>query len=214
MSVGSKVTDRTTRAACIALLIGAAGLANAGNEALYVIEQLIISVSAESDGSGERVASIRSGDRVEVLERQGEYVRVKLRTGPEGWVKASYLSSDPPLRERFDAQTQALEQARAQVTKLEAELAQARDAAAAEQPAAPIPSDPSLTMTAAQVQEQPVSTAVTSDAPMLSPRPPLHTAIWPWALGSSTVALIAGFVLGWRMLDRRIRRKYGGLRIY
>ena len=28
------------------------------------------------------------------------------------------------------------------------------------------------------------------------------------------LALIAGFVLGWRMLDRRIRRKYGGLRIY
>jgi len=23
-----------------------------------------------------------------------------------------------------------------------------------------------------------------------------------------------GFVLGWRMLDRRIRRKYGGMRIY
>src|SRR5687768_11588032 len=170
MSVGLKVTSRAARAACIALLVGAAAVANAENEALYVIEQLVISVSTELDGSGERVASIRSGDRVEVLERQGEHVRVKLRTGAEGWGKSSYLSADPPLRERLDAQTQALEQARAQVTKLEAELAQARATATpAEEPPAPIPPDPSLTMTAAQMQEAP---AVTSDVPMLSPRPP------------------------------------------
>jgi hypothetical protein len=33
-------------------------------------------------------------------------------------------------------------------------------------------------------------------------------------LGTGVVMLIAGFALGWRTLDRRIRRKYGGLRIY
>ena len=38
--------------------------------------------------------------------------------------------------------------------------------------------------------------------------------VWHWALGSFVVALGLGFALGWQMLDRRIRRKYGGLRIY
>jgi hypothetical protein len=38
--------------------------------------------------------------------------------------------------------------------------------------------------------------------------------VWHWALGSFAVALGLGFVLGWYVLDRRIRRKYGGLRIY
>jgi len=38
--------------------------------------------------------------------------------------------------------------------------------------------------------------------------------VWHWVLGSSVIALGLGFALGWRMLDRRIRRKYGGLRIY
>jgi hypothetical protein len=33
-------------------------------------------------------------------------------------------------------------------------------------------------------------------------------------LTAALLALVAGFVLGWRVLDRRIRRKYGGLRIY
>ena len=37
---------------------------------------------------------------------------------------------------------------------------------------------------------------------------------WGWVVGASVVALIIGFMLGWRTLDRRIRKKYGGLRIY
>ena len=37
---------------------------------------------------------------------------------------------------------------------------------------------------------------------------------WEWVIGAAVVALIVGFMLGWRMLDRRIRKKYGGLRIY
>jgi hypothetical protein len=37
---------------------------------------------------------------------------------------------------------------------------------------------------------------------------------WEWLVVAALLALAAGFVLGWRVLDRRIRRKYGGLRIY
>jgi hypothetical protein len=38
--------------------------------------------------------------------------------------------------------------------------------------------------------------------------------VWAWASGCSLIALALGFLLGWRALDRRIRRKYGGLKIY
>lgn len=38
--------------------------------------------------------------------------------------------------------------------------------------------------------------------------------VWGWLAVAAVLALAAGFVLGWRVLDRRIRRKYGGLRIY
>jgi hypothetical protein len=44
--------------------------------------------------------------------------------------------------------------------------------------------------------------------------PPPRRAGWRRLVGATLVALAAGFALGWRMLDRRIRRKYGGLRIY
>ncbi|HYL01151.1 MAG TPA: hypothetical protein VEU78_08145 [Steroidobacteraceae bacterium] len=39
-------------------------------------------------------------------------------------------------------------------------------------------------------------------------------SLWEWLLVTALLALTAGFFLGWRLLDRRIRRKYGGLRIY
>ena len=38
--------------------------------------------------------------------------------------------------------------------------------------------------------------------------------VWPWALGAVLLALCIGFALGALVLDRHIRRKYGGLRIY
>jgi hypothetical protein len=37
---------------------------------------------------------------------------------------------------------------------------------------------------------------------------------WKWVIGASLVALAVGFAIGWRTLDRRIRKKYGGLKIY
>jgi hypothetical protein len=48
-----------------------------------------------------------------------------------------------------------------------------------------------------------------SDAGIMPSRPS-----WIFALVAAVIALVAGFTLGWRMLDRRIRAKYGGLRIY
>ena len=43
---------------------------------------------------------------------------------------------------------------------------------------------------------------------------PATRSPWEWLLVTALLALAAGFFLGWRLLDRRIRRKYGGLRIY
>jgi len=48
-----------------------------------------------------------------------------------------------------------------------------------------------------------------SDEGMMPSRP-----TWIVALIAAVIALVVGFALGWRMLDRRIRAKYGGLRIY
>jgi SH3 domain protein len=195
-------------------------------ESLYVIEQLTVSVNSTADGSGERIAQIKSGDRVEVLEHSGDQTRVKLATGEEGWVRASYLSAGRPLREQLRASSDLLDKLRQERSKLEADLASARKAASAAPavtlPAAEAAAPRTSDLSAAASEASSSSQAEPAATDSIHSNPPLFadTGIlpsrpsWFFSLIAAVVALGGGFALGWRMLDRRIRAKYGGLRIY
>jgi SH3-like domain-containing protein len=223
------VANRVVVATILALSAGSAIAQTGGDapqpEAQYVIEQLVVSVSTEPDGAGERVDQIKSGERVEVLERQGEQSRVRLSSGQEGWVRSSYLSTTAPMREQLKARTAELEKLRAEKTKLETELAGARKAAAkvaataaAAAPAAASTPAPGLSdppPSGGPSVGTPTDTAPPPSPPMFEPEGALPSRpSWIAVIAVSLLTLIAGFVLGWRVLDKRIRAKYGGLRIY
>jgi Bacterial SH3 domain len=189
-------------------------------ETLYVIEQLVVSVTSAPDSTGERIASIHSGDHVEVIDRQGDEIHVHLANGTEGWVKTSYLSSDPPLKVRLTERTAEVEKLKQDVSRLDAELAATRITPTGKPGGVPADTSPdSASATSASPAtpgaESPAADATTHD-PSFFMTPPAQPArpIWHWVVGSSVVALGLGFALGWQTLDRRIRRKYGGLRIY
>jgi hypothetical protein len=194
----------------VAAITGLCVMGAANAEPMYVIEQLIVNINSTPDGTGDRVASIRSGDKVELIERRADQSLVRLSSGSEGWVRSSYLSAEPPLRQRLDDRTQELDKALRRVGQLEGELseAQAKLVAAtrpstAETPRATSPS----AAPAARARE--LSRPVFPDSDASAARP-----AWRWVVLGSVISLIVGFALGWRSLDRRIRRKYGGLRIY
>jgi hypothetical protein len=230
------------------LLAGMTPVAQA--ETLYVIEQLYVTVNTAPDGTGERVGQIKSGDEVELIERQGDQAHVRLASGNEGWVKSSYLSADPPLREQVTARTAELEQVRKEKAQLEAELtkaraalaaananakATAREAQASSAPANASPpkanrdppppgsaeiipnldaapsAEPGTEGTPSGAAESSSQTPppLFQDEPMMPSRPS-----WLVASAVALLALGVGFALGWRTLDKRIRAKYGGLRIY
>jgi hypothetical protein len=179
-------------------------------ETLYVIEQLVVNVNSAPDATGERVANIKSGDPVEVLDRQGDQIQVHLANGTEGWVRKSYLSAEEPARMRLGERTAEVAKLKQDVTRLEGELA------AAKTPATPPGSAPTLTAAAPPTTAESGAAEQPAHEPPYFMTPPDSPArpVWHWALGSFVVALGLGFALGWQMLDRRIRRKYGGLRIY
>jgi len=184
----------------LTLALAAAPVSHA--DTTYVIEQLVVGVTSAADAESERVGQVKSGDKLEVIEREGDEAHVKLANGKDGWIKSSYLTSDPPLQARLSeraAEVNKLEQEgnrlKQDVSRLEGELAAAKAARSA-----------------------------TSDAP--PPPAPIHDTVflrdperqsaiaWPLLLGVGALMLFVGFVAGWRTLDRRIRRKYGGLKIY
>jgi len=181
----------------VAALLALAAVPARAADTLYVVEQVVVSLNSTADGSGERIATLKSGDRMELIERAGEAVHVRLPDGKEGWLRAIYVSGDEPLRPR-------LQQSEAEVTRLKAEVSrlQAQASATASMRAAPD--------LAAAPAEEPASASPGTlfPAPEAAPR-----RLWALA-GAAIAGLAAGFLLGWRTLDRSIRRKYGGLKIY
>jgi hypothetical protein len=203
-------TPLLARALSLAALLA---LATAHAETLYVVEQLVVNVNSAPDASGERIATVKSGEGVELLERQGEQVHVRLAGGREGWIRAGYLSAAAPLRVQLAQRDAEVARLQEELKRLAAQPAVARSPAAgaaaptaaaspaADSPAAPPPAaaeDPgnsSGMLFGGSAAEQPVRA-------------------WPWALGGALLGLAIGFALGVVLLDRHIRRKYGGLRIY
>jgi len=184
-------------AALAALALGAPVSA----EPMYVIEQLVVNLMSAPEG-GERIATLKSGERVELLEKSGELAHVRLAGGKDGWLRASYLMAEEPLRLQ-------LSQRDAEVAQLKQQLAEIEERLHSASAAPPAPLHPA---TAAAPTEE----AAASAAPALfsagegvpSPR------LWPWTLAAGIAGLGLGFALGALLLDRHIRRKYGGLRIY
>ena len=183
-------------------------------EPLYVIEQLVVGVSSAPDASGEHVATLKSGDRVEVLERAGDQVHVHLANGREGWVRASYLSADEPLRVRLAQRDAEVARLGDEVSALKAQLhspaatGAAATGAAADAAASGVP--------AAAPAPRPATEDPVAGAPgaLFSSGEERARPSWPWTLAAALIGFGAGFGLGALMLDRHIRRKYGGLRIY
>lgn len=64
----------------------------------YVSDQLVITLRA---GQGDQYRILRtliSGTRLEILEEQGEFARVRIPNGEEGWVRTQYLLDAPTAK--------------------------------------------------------------------------------------------------------------------
>jgi hypothetical protein len=215
------------KAAALSLaLLTATGLAANGRAApAYVTDELVLGVYAEQSTQGQRLATLHSGASVETLAVSGESTQVRLPDGRTGWVKTSYLTTREPatvrikqLQDEMDrtrATTPALAEAaeRSEVARLTRELA-ARQAessmAAAGRPAAGSPASESSDTVTASMSATAAAPGGSNDTGDGRPFDP-HLRLWIAAL---CFALACGFWLGYAALARRIRKKFGGLRVY
>ena len=176
----------------------------------YVSDELVLGVYAEENNLGQRLATLHSGAAVETLAQNGDFTQVRLSDGTTGWVKSAFLTAKEPavvrvkqLEEELDqrrATTPALAEAaaRSEVERLKLELAAkqgeldaARAGASAGGIAAPPESGPLAALQAAA-----------------APR-------WPVITGIAVAASLAcGFWLGFATLARRVRHKFGGIKVY
>ncbi|MBC7984997.1 MAG: TIGR04211 family SH3 domain-containing protein [Candidatus Obscuribacterales bacterium] len=191
---------------------------NARAEQLYVSDKLVVGVYPEIDSESDKISNLESGDAVEVIERAARHIRVRLSDGREGWVKANYLTPQAPAVVRLKELQGAA--SATSTTQLTQELAQLRDRNAAllkeidavKRATAVLAPTIAASETVAIATSSTPSPTIEETATEFAPRAQSSSVQWLW-IAAVLVVGGAGFALGYQAFARRIRRKYGSVKI-
>jgi SH3 domain protein len=194
------------------LIILTAGLWLAGSawaETAYVTDKLQLNMYATQDLGGSSLKKLRSGDKVEVLSRNGMVAEVKADSGQQGWVKNLYLVADEPARSRINQLERLNEGLEDTVIKLRAQVTAEKNKMK------------ELLNVQDGSEEQRVSSAaelekLISDNDKLESRLAAYGMNVPlsWLLTAVLIAVAGGIVSCWYWIDRRSRSRHGGYRVY
>lgn len=219
LSIESRCLAATTVWILMAFSHAVAAQEGEGPAQLFVSDKLVLNVHAEPNQAGERVATIETGDAVVELERAENFVRVRLENGREGWVGASYLTTDAPAAVRLrDMQRNEKSAVHAAEQKSAEEIARLRkDAAKLQAELTELKANATSTASPATALAAPVEVEAAetdSEQPaMVGASQNEGGAIWVWPM-IVVLAISLGFTAGYHTLASRIRRKFGGLKIY
>ena len=172
---------------------------------VYVTDELRLGLYRTEETTGRSLKTLVSGSRLEILERSLMSIRVRSEDGDEGWVKTAYVVAAEPARRRLAGLEALQAETESQLTARSAEVGQLQEQigtlnqelAEAVQGIADLPAvraeneDLKLTLDAIGIQ-----------IPLL------------WVLLATLATLVAGFVFGYWWLDRRVRKNFGGVRVY
>jgi SH3 domain protein len=181
----------------------------AAAETAYVTDNLRLGLHAAEDTSDRAFRFLESGQAMEVLIRDRNYANVRLPDGTEGWVKSAYLVDEKPAR-LIVAETMA------ERDQLATELAEARQAFA--EPAAAIERlENEAAKLATQLDDANAEIgALRQESASIEDLKAQYRGSVPlaWVGGVILVCLVAGFLAALWWVDRRSRKRHGGIRIY
>lgn len=69
---------------------------------LYVTDRVLLGVHQQPAEDSAIIQSIPSGTAVQLIEKEGDFTKVKLVNGVEGWVSSQFLMNEQPSTARFD----------------------------------------------------------------------------------------------------------------
>ncbi len=178
-------------------------------ETAYVTDTLQLGLHQAQDTSDRPFRNLDSGQEMEVLSRTTYYANVRLPDGTQGYVKAGFLVDSKPAK-LIVAETQA------EADRLKQELEELRQSFAA--PAATIDGlkQQSADLQARLDASEAAAAELGDENSSLRNRQSQYKNSMPlrWVGGAVIACLVGGFLLGLWWVDRRSRRRHGGIRIY
>jgi hypothetical protein len=194
-----------------ALLLGL--LLSGGVSAAHVTDKLAVGLYESADAE-QPIRLLTSGIPVERLVVNGQYCRVRLGDGEEGWLECRYITDEKPARAM-------LLEAQAGAAALRRDLAQAREQLQAgelerEHLLRRLQAAERLFGGALPEPETLPQAAETVDEPLIpEPKPGAESSECTWFcwLPPVLTGLSIGLLMGGGWFFWRCRRRYGGLRI-
>ena len=179
--------------------------AAADADVVYVTDELRLGLYPTEETSGRALKTLVSGTELTILERSLMSIRIRSEEGDEGWVKTAYVVESPPARRRLAALQALQEETAARLSAREENVAtlatriEELNAALtrAEQGIDDLPT----------LREENAELRATLSAAGI--RVPLI-----WLALATLTSLILGAFLGYWWLDRRVRKSFGGIRVY
>lgn len=114
--------------AALVLIVWLVAAPTAFAETLYVSDQVTVALRTDVTPNAAVLGTVSTGAALEVLERNGALVRVRVANGVEGWVEETALTSKPPATQQLKSLHAELDRARAQLANAQGELEKMRAA--------------------------------------------------------------------------------------
>jgi hypothetical protein len=205
-------------AASLAMLLSALPVARVSAATAYVSDELVLGVYSEQNNQGQRLTTLHSGASVDTLSVNGEFTEVRLSDGTTGWVKSAYLTTREPAAARVKQLEDELDRSRATTPAL-AEAAARSEVLQLQRALADKQSELDAARQGLALPATSASTAapggIASDGAARSGISSGVANMHLWMVASALLAALAcGFWLGYATLARRVRRKFGGIKVY
>ncbi|MGE0624097.1 MAG: TIGR04211 family SH3 domain-containing protein [Pseudomonadales bacterium] len=191
--------------ALVTLLCAAMPATASEADVVYVTDELRLGLYQSEETAGRALKTLVSGTRLDVLERSLMSIRVRTEDGDQGWVKTAFVVDKEPARRRLARVEAAQAEAAAALADRDRQLGELTERvetlnaalASAEQGVEDLP--------ALRAENETLKTTLAAGGV----RVPL-----PWLAAAVIAALAIGAFIGYAWLDRRVRRQFGGLKIY
>jgi SH3 domain protein len=89
---------RTYKIVVSALLFNVLALSPAWAETTFITDKIVVDIFGDKFQRGVALKSLPSGTIVEVVEKDGDFAKVRTQDNVEGWLHAKYLTTDKPAK--------------------------------------------------------------------------------------------------------------------